>query len=273
MKKHFAKKTSFFLLVIIILNLIGPAYSSEKDFFYQSKDTLIQYIQNDLNYSGEEFSINDYNDIFKVYKLFENDIYYTRNYTFNLDGLKQNIISSNNFLDFVMLAGDSYSTNLHDCFVKYYNYKNGVFQGAGRTIVENAELYKDAINSQFPIVVISTSVNDVLRQTDLSLFKKCAEDLFDCARLNNKVVIIHSNCDFFVNGVSANSPGLFVNRPKVYDEIIKLVSKKFENVVYSDCKYIATREYLSPDDIHYNEKFHYQLAKIIYDSIRDLLYK
>ena len=87
-------------------------------------------------------------------------------------------------------------------------------------------------------------MNDVLRQTNLSLFKKTIEDLFDFARLNNKMVIIHSNCDFFVNGISANSPNLFANRPKVYDEIIKLTSIKYENVVYVDCKHIATREYL-----------------------------
>ena len=96
--------------------------------------------------------------------------------------------------------------------------------------------------------------------------------MFDSARINEKVIIVHTNCNFFVNGVSANNSDLYYYRPKLYDEIIKLTSKKYENVVYVDCKDIATRDYLSPDDIHYNEKFHFQLAEKIYTAIRGLVY-
>ena len=273
MKLFFVKKISMFLCVIAVMNLSLSTYAYEFDFFYKHREILMQDIQHDLTYFGEEFTINDYNDILKVYKLFENEVYYARYYPFDLNTIKKEIVSSNNFLDYVLITGDSYSWNLYNCFVKYYDYKNGVMQNAGHTVVENLEIYKNAMSSEYPIIVLSTSVNDVLRQTDLSLFKKTIEDLFDFARINNKLVVIHSNCDFFVNGVSANSPDLYVNRPKVYDEIIKLTSIKYENVVYVDCKHIATREYLSSDDIHYNEKFHYQLAKEIYDSIKNLLYK
>lgn len=272
MRLFFGKKICLFFCLIILLNFAKPIYAYENDFFYKYKDILMQYIQHDLTYFGEDFSMNDYNDILKVYKLFEDDIYYARYYPFNLEEIKKETALSNIFLDYVLLTGDSYSANLYNCFVKYYDYKNGLLQNAGHTVVENVDIYKNAISSEFPIVVLSTSVNDVLRQTDLSFFKNTIEDLFDFARLNNKIVVIHSNCDFFVNGVSANSPDLFVNRPKVYDEIIKLVSVKYQNVVYVDCKHIATREYLSSDDIHYNEKFHYQLAKEVYDAIKHLLY-
>ena len=272
MKLFFVKRISLFVIFIILLNFNFKIYAYEYDFFYKHRDILLQDIQKDLTYFGEEFTIKDYNDIFNVYNLFENDIYNARYYSFNLNSIKQIIPSVNNFLDYVLITGDSYSANLYNCFTKYFDYKNGVLQNAGHTVVENFEIYKDAISSEFPIIIISTSVNDVLRQTDLSLFKKTMENLFDYARLNDKIIVIHSNCDFFVNGISANSPDLFVNRPKIYDEIIKLISKKYENVVYVDCKYIATKEYLSQDDIHYNEKFHYQLANIVYDSIRNLLY-
>lgn len=273
MELFFIKKISVFLCLIAVLNLSITTYAYENDFFYKHREILMQDIQHDLTYFGEEFSINDYNDIITIYKLFENDIYYARYYPFDISNIKQSLMTSSNFLDYVLITGDSYSSNLYNCFVKYYGYKNGLLQNAGHTVVENTEVYKNAISSEFPIIVISTSVNDVLRQTNLSLFKKTIEDLFDFARLNNKMVIIHSNCDFFVNGISANSPNLFANRPKVYDEIIKLTSIKYENVVYVDCKHIATREYLSSDDIHYNEKFHYQLAKNVYDAIKNLLYK
>ena len=273
MELFFIKKISVFLCLISVLNLSITTYAYENDFFYKHREILMQDIQHDLTYFGEEFSINDYNDIITIYKLFENDIYYARYYPFDISNIKQSLMTSSNFLDYVLITGDSYSSNLYSCFVKYYGYKNGLLQNAGHTVVENTEVYKNAISSEFPIIVISTSVNDVLRQTNLSLFKKTIEDLFDFARLNNKMVIIHSNCDFFVNGISANSPNLFANRPKVYDEIIKLTSIKYENVVYVGCKHIATREYLSSDDIHYNEKFHYQLAKNVYDAIKNLLYK
>ena len=271
MKLFFVKKISVFLCLISLLFFSSSTFAYERDFFYKYKDILIQHIQHDLTYFGEDFSINDYNDVFKVYKLFENDIYYARYYQFDLKNIKNVIASSNNFLDYVLITGDSYSANLYNCFVKYYDYKNELLQNAGHTVVENMDIYKNAISSEFPIIIISTSVNDVLRQTDLSLFKKTIEDLFEFARLNDKVVVIHSNCDFFINGISANSPDLFANRPKIYDEIIKLTSVKYENVVYVDCKDIATREYLSSDDIHYNEKFHYQLAKEVYNSIKSLM--
>lgn len=242
-------------------------YAYDNNFYNKTSDEFLAYIQNDLTYFGETFSTKDYETLIELYKLFENDLHYASYLPFDKRIIKDKLTNINNFLDCVMLTGDSYSGNLNRCFVKYYDYKNGLMENAGHTVVENISLYKSAIYSEYPIIVVSTSVNDVLRQTDPRVFKNTIEDLFNSARLNDKVLIVHSNCNFFVNGISANNYDTFYYRPKIYDEIIKLTAKKYENVVYVDCKDIATREYLSSDDIHYNEKFHFQLAKKIYDAI------
>lgn len=260
-----------FLCAAILVNMPVYNYAYENDFYNKTVDEFLAYVQNDLTYFGETFSLQDYYTLVDVYRLFANDLYYAKYYPFNINSIKQEVIGKENFLDYVIIAGDSYSGNLNRCFVKYYNYKNELYEGAGHSIIENSSLYKDAIHSDYPIVVISTSVNDVLRQTSPYTFKKNIEDLFDYARINNKLLIIHSNCNFFINGISANSSDLFPYRPKFYDEIIKLTAIKYENVVYVDCKDIATREYLSSDDIHYNEKFHFQLAEKIYNAIKGLV--
>ena len=272
MKLFFVKKIKFFLCLIMILSLLLPTYSYNENFYYLTPNEFLAYIQNDLTYFGETFSLSDYNTLIDIYGLFQDDLHYAQYHPFDLRPIKEKLSTSENFLDYVLLTGDSYSGNLNNCFVKYYNYKNGLYENAGHTVLENISLYKNALYSSYPIIVISTSVNDVLRQTNLSVFKRTIEELFESARLNNKIIVIHSNCNFFVNGMSVNGTDIFPNRPKAYDEIIKLTAVKYQNVVYVDCKDIATREYLSSDDIHYNEKFHYQLAKKIYEAIRDLVF-
>lgn len=272
MKNYCYRIVKLFLCVGMLLNICTYNYAYESDFFDKTNDEFINYIQNDLTYFGETFFVQDYNTLLDVYNLFENDLRDPRYYPFDINAFKQKLVDRDNFMDYVLLTGDSYSGNLNNCFVKYYNYKNSLLQNAGHTILENVALYKSAIYSKHPIIVISTSVNDVLRQTAPYVFKRTVEDLFDSARLNDKILIVHTNCNFFVNGISANASDLFRNRPKLYDEIIKISAKKYENVIYVDCRDIATREYLSSDDIHYNEKFHFQLAKKIYDAISELAY-
>ena len=92
MELFFIKKISVFLCLIAVLNLSITTYAYENDFFYKHREILMQDIQHDLTYFGEEFSINDYNDIITIYKLFENDIYYARYYPFDISNIKQSLI-------------------------------------------------------------------------------------------------------------------------------------------------------------------------------------
>ena len=161
-KNYFKRVTKCFLCALVVINIFSSSYAYEEDFFYKSYQEFIDYVQNDLTYFGESFSSQDYDSLLEITNLYKNDLKYSINHTFDFEPLKQELASKDNFLDYVLLTGDSYSGNLKTCFMKYYDYKNPVLENAGHTVKENFSIYNSAIYSKYPIIVISTSVNDVL---------------------------------------------------------------------------------------------------------------
>ena len=180
-KNYLKRVTKFFLCVVLVINIFSNSYAYEKDFFNKSYQEFIDYVQNDLTYFGESFSAQDYTTLLLIESLYKNELNFAIDHPFEFKSLKQELKSKDNFLDSVLLTGDSYSGNLKLCLMKYYDYKNHVLENAGHTVIENLYLYKSAISSKYPIIVISTSVNDVLRQTSPFEFKQTIEVLFNNA--------------------------------------------------------------------------------------------
>lgn len=163
------------------------------------------------------------------------------------------------FLKDLVICGDSYCGFLSNYLKNNTSYENSVFAYAGHTIIENKSLYEKAIDSPYMIVMLSTSVNDVFRGTDLKLFKETMEGFFKRAYEENKIMIVHSQCNFVDDyGIHANENAFFNYPPKAYDEILKRSANKFGNVIYVDCTDIARDEYLR-DTLHYNDEFYRQL--------------
>ena len=174
--------------------------------------------------------------------------------SYNL-GIKGSLI----FLNDLVICGDSYCGFLSNYLKNNTNYANGVYAHAGQTIIENRDIYEKAIDSPQKIVMLSTSVNDVFRGTDLKLFKETMEGFFRRAYEKNKIMIVHSHCNFIDEyGVHANDNTSFNYTPKAYDEILRRSASKYGNVVYVNCTDIARDEYLR-DTLHYNDEFYRQL--------------
>ena len=163
----------------------------------------------------------------------------------------------------VLICGDSYAVGLA-YYLNNKMHKNTVeFVRAGRPIIENKELYKAALNTDAKVVILATSVNDVLRQTNLEKFKETIEEIFDYAESNNKILIVHSNVDFKYDDESANESLVLKFVPKYYDEILKRSAKEYDNVIYIDCNDIADFENIQSDGLHYNDTFYSELINKI----------
>ena len=64
------------------------------------------------------------------------------------------------------------------------------------------------------------------------MFKSTIERLYKRAYDNNKILIVHSNVDFWWDSVRANDKPYVQYVPKYYDAIVKRSAEKYENVIY-----------------------------------------
>ena len=206
-----------------------------------------------------------YKELEKMYHKDKN----TKKYlNFDLSPLKEKITKEYYLDDNMVLCGDSYCGLLSRHMRKRKGFKGEVFAEAGRSVVENKQKYIDAINSDKDIVILATSVNDVLVQTDLKEFKDTIEELFKLAYAKGKLFIIHTNCDFMgKDTISANNSMKYEIAPKYYDWAIITSASKFGNVIYIDCNDIANPELLM-DGIHYSEEFYNIMIDRIYNELQ-----
>ena len=187
---------------------------------------------------------------------------------FDLTPLKEKITKEQYLIHNMVLCGDSYCGLLGRYMKKRKGFKGEIFAEAGKSVVENKAKYIEAINSDKDIIILSTSVNDVLVQTDLKEFKDTIEDLFKLAYAKNKLFIIHTNTDFMgTDTISANNSMKYEMAPKYYDWAIITSASKFGNVIYIDCNDIATPESIV-DGIHYNEEFYNIMIDRIYHELQ-----
>ena len=186
---------------------------------------------------------------------------------FNLNSYNMGLKGSYSFMNDLVLCGDSYCGRMSQYVSKYLNYGNIVYAIPGQTVMQNKHIYEQAIDSKYPIVMLCTSVNDVLQGTELKDFKETLESLFKRAYEKNKIMIVHSHVDFgYLNEGRANDSFLYKYKPKHYDAIVKRSAMKFGNVIYVECNDLATSDNLQ-DSLHYGDNFYSQLLPRIEDAL------
>ena len=187
---------------------------------------------------------------------------------FDMAPLKERTKRESDLIYTMALCGDSYCGFLSKYLGTRKNFKGTVNASAGKDVIENKEIFEKTITGKEDIIIISTSVNDVLKQTDLKEFKETIEELFQLAYDNHKLLLIHTNCDFLDNnGKSVNKSMQFDILPKYYDWILIISAEKYDNVVYVNCNDITKPEELI-DGVHYNEDFYNILVDRIYFELQ-----
>lgn len=81
---------------------------------------------------------------------------------FNYNSIDRIGTSRYSCLDIITICGDSYSIQLHNYIASALNVSVPIYAYPGQSIVENEELYNKAIDSSSKVIVLSTSVNDVM---------------------------------------------------------------------------------------------------------------
>lgn len=202
-------------------------------------------------------------------KLYHDDKMSKDYLNFDMTTLKKKVLNEALFKNNMVLCGDSYCGLLSKYLEKRKQFKGEVNARAAHSVVDNKEIYIDTINnSDKDIVILSTSVNDVLSQTSLKDFKDTIEELFELAYKKGKLLVVHTNCDFLdKNKESVNKSLEYELLPKYYDWELIISASKYDNVIYTDCNDIVGRDHLV-DGIHYDEGFYEILIDRIYHDLQ-----
>ncbi|MBO6134939.1 MAG: SGNH/GDSL hydrolase family protein [Lachnospiraceae bacterium] len=204
----------------------------------------------------------------EIEKLYHNEKDAADYLDFDMTTLKRKILNDSYFKTNMTLCGDSYCGYLNDYMFEIKGFEGKVNAIAGRSILENKDIYIDAVNNGKDIIVLSTSVNDVIAQTELKDFKNAVEELFKLAYDKGKLIVVHSYCDFFdPDKKSANSSMKYEKLPKYYDWIFIMSARKYDNAVYVDCNDIMNLANLT-DGLHYNANFYKVLVDRIYHDLQ-----
>ena len=228
--------------------LINGKYNS-----LQERDATFQYFSS-LIYSNN--SIVNYND--KEIKQIIDEVKDTTQ------------LKIQNILRDVTAIGDSYCGYMSEYIYEKYNYALSGNAVAGKTVIDNMELYLEEINkSNKNIIVLTTSVNDVLEQTELIVFKAAIETLYKAAYDKKKIFVVMSYCDFSINNQSANLTTEYEYVPKYYDALIARSATYYSNVLYINMNDLAVpKNNRDNDTIHYNDYFYEQFLNRIVEALR-----
>lgn len=258
----------------IVINTDNEKTSAISDINYETANTS-PIKQNEL-INGKYNSLQERDDTFQYFS----SIIYNNNSIVNyndkeirqiIDEVKDTTqLKIQNILRDVTAIGDSYCGYMSEYIYKKYNYALSGNAVAGKTVIENMELYLEEINkSNKNIIVLTTSVNDVLKQTELTAFKGAIETLFKAAYDNKKIFVVMSYCDFSINNQSANLTTKYENVPKYYDALIAKSATYYSNVLYINMNDLAVPKNSRVDDsIHYNEYFYEQFINRMIEALR-----
>ena len=158
----------------------------------------------------------------------------------------------------IAITGDSYASylynKLNDDMDKYVE----SYFIAGRTIIENEKMMMDAMNSNCKYVFISIGVNDHFKNTNLQLFHDTYEKIIKEGLKNNKIIYTHSFVEY---PVSKN----FISKYSThdYDNIIRSISNKYNDVYYINIHEYADDKYFEEDNLHLNKTFYKKFYGVI----------
>ena len=255
------------LCIVFIFIIIGLVMAKK----IAQNDNLYKII---IEKSNEEKRIKDKmkDEKQKIDDLFKENI----KFHFDNSVLSKKINYKSELIDSFAIIGDSYGENLYNYSVNNFNHKRLRYAKAGHTVLENYDLYMEALESDAPIILYSFSVNDHVRGTDLKTFKEKTEELFFNALIRNKIIVVHTFMDYYdaenvYNLVDENGEKVIRNKIENYDYVLEKSAKGFENVIYIDCKDLQTNKYRHPDGIHYKYNFYNKFLMRAFDALTKYL--
>ena len=151
-----------------------------------------------------------------------------------------------------MICGDSYAGYLLYRLHDRYMYDANSFVNPGHSILENEKYMLDAVNSGYKYILFAIGVNDHIRQTSPSFFKKTLKRYIDIATKKGSIVYLFTYMHYPMEDK-------FTKYYTTYDYDIQLMNLAIENdyVHYIDLSECANNEYYIMDDnVHYNPNFY-----------------
>jgi lysophospholipase L1-like esterase len=157
----------------------------------------------------------------------------------------------------IIVTGDSYA----GYFASYEcnkDYNIIIYAEAGRSTKENYEMMLNAVDLYPKTVVISLGVNDHNKNESPSDFKTRIEEIVKICKRRNKRVVLHTYMDYgpVLEKEDKTESGFDVQE---YDEILKDIGSRYNNVFYIDMSDYEKEQYLQADKIHYNTLFYDEL--------------
>ena len=151
----------------------------------------------------------------------------------------------------IAITGDSYASYLYNKLYDEVPYSVESYFIAGRTIIENEQMMLKAMNSSCKYVFVSIGVNDHFKNTNLQLFHDTYEKIIKEGLKNKKVIFTHSFVEY---PVSKN----FISKYSThdYDNIIRTISDRYEDVYYININKYADEKYFEDDNLHLNKMFY-----------------
>ena len=89
-----------------------------------------------------------------------------------------------------MICGDSYAGYLLYRLHDRYMYDANSFVNPGHSILENEKYMLDAVNSGYKYILFAIGVNDHIRQTSPSFFKKTLKRYIDIVTNKGSIVYL-----------------------------------------------------------------------------------
>lgn len=188
-----------------------------------------------------------------------NSIYAATIYNSNDNSNNTSFYNVNN--SHIDVCGDSYA----GLFCDYEsNHQLTLFPcyAAGKNLMENVELFGQALYSYHKIVLVSIGVNDHFNQTNPAEFERFITNFVINCLMKKKYVVFHTYMPYFVDDKIKRKYSL-----EMYDNILKGIAIAYSNVYYIDMSDLGHREYISADCLHYSKAFYDYLYIRLVDTI------
>ena len=151
-----------------------------------------------------------------------------------------------------MICGDSYAGYLVNRLHDRYMYDAESYVNPGHSVLENEKYMVDAVSSGYKYILFAIGVNDHIRQTSPSFFKKTLMRYIDIAKEKGSTVYLFTYMHYPMES-------RFTKYYTTYDYDVQLMNLALENdfVHYIDLSECANNKYyVMDDDVHYNPNFY-----------------
>ena len=155
----------------------------------------------------------------------------------------------------IAVTGDSYAGVFYT-LEKDKKYTMSEYALPNRTISENEYFVLNALMSNAKYVLLSTSVNDFRKRSDINKFEDMIRRFANIATENSKILFLHTYMDYvYYEDKTATSSDIKKYTIKDYDNVLKKIAEEYDKVIYIDMSEYNNKIYMMPDLIHYGLEF------------------